>query len=56
MTQNEHVYAICCRPEGADDVISSENLNTKRAMIQEILKLLGLVLSEKIQFSHMRNA
>ena len=28
MTQNEHVYAICCRPEVAGDVISSENVKT----------------------------
>ena len=25
MTQNEHVYAMCYRPEVADDVISSES-------------------------------
>ena len=25
MTQNDHVYAICCRPEKAGDVISDEN-------------------------------
>ena len=28
MTQNEHVYAICCRPEAAGDVISRENVKT----------------------------
>ena len=28
MTQNEHVYTICCRPEVAGDVISSENVKT----------------------------
>ena len=28
MTQNEHVYAICCRPEVSGDVISSENVET----------------------------
>ena len=26
ITQNEHVYAICSRPEVAGDVISSENV------------------------------
>ena len=26
--QNEHVYAICCRPDVGDDVISVENVNT----------------------------
>ena len=24
----EHVYAICCRPEAADDVISGEDVDT----------------------------
>ena len=28
MTQNEHVYAICCRLEVAGDVISGENVKT----------------------------
>ena len=28
MTQNEHVYAICCRLEGAGDVISGDNVKT----------------------------
>ena len=28
MTQNEHVYAMCCRPEVAGDVISGEDVKT----------------------------
>ena len=28
MTQNEHVYVICCRPEVAGDFISGENVKT----------------------------
>ena len=28
MTQNEHVYVICCRLEAAGDVISGENVKT----------------------------
>ena len=28
MIQNEHVHAICCRPEVAGDDISGENVNT----------------------------
>ena len=28
ITQNEHVYAVCCRPEVAGEVISGENVNT----------------------------
>ena len=30
MTKSEHVYAICCRPEVAGDVISGENVKTSR--------------------------
>ena len=28
MTKSEHVYAICCRPEVAGDVISGEDVKT----------------------------
>ena len=28
MTENEHVYAICCRPEVDDDVISIRDVKT----------------------------
>ena len=28
MTQNAHVYAICCRPEVGGGVISGENIKT----------------------------
>ena len=28
MTQNEHVFVICCQREVAGDVISSENVET----------------------------
>ena len=28
MTQNEHVLAICCRPEAAGEVISNESVKT----------------------------
>ena len=28
MTQNEHVYAICCRPEVAGDAMSSKYVKT----------------------------
>ena len=33
MTQTEHVYAICCRPEVAGDVISYENVKTSEGYI-----------------------
>ena len=28
MTQNEHVYAICCQPEVAGDIISGADVQT----------------------------
>ena len=28
MTENEHVYTICCRPLVVGDVISGENIKT----------------------------
>ena len=28
LIQNEHVYAVCCRPDVAGDVISGENIQT----------------------------
>ena len=28
MTQSEHIYAICCRPEEASDVASGGNVKT----------------------------
>ena len=28
MTQNEHVYVICCRQEAAGDVISTRNVES----------------------------
>ena len=28
MTQNEHVYAISCRPSVAGDIVSGENVKT----------------------------
>ena len=31
MTQNEHVYAIWCRPEVANDIISGENVETTKS-------------------------
>jgi hypothetical protein len=33
MTQNEHVYAIYCRPEVDGDVISGENLKTTKSYV-----------------------
>ena len=33
MTQNEHVYAIYCRPDVAGDVISGENVRTTEGYV-----------------------
>ena len=56
MTQKEHVYAICFRPEVAGDVISGGNVNTIECYVVLNLKLLALVVSEQIKISHLRNA
>ena len=29
ITQNEHVYAICCRPKKDDDIISGQNVDSR---------------------------
>ena len=46
MTQHDHVYMICCRPEVADDVISGGNVKTIEGYAVLNLKLLSLVVSE----------
>ena len=33
MTQNEHVYAMCCRLELADDIISSQIAKTVKGYV-----------------------
>ena len=33
MTQNEHVYAICCRPEEGGDVILGQHVKTLEGYI-----------------------
>ena len=52
MTQIEHVYAICCRP----DVMSGENVMTIEGHAVLILRLLALAVSEKMKISHLRKA
>ena len=49
MTQNEHVYAICCRPEVADDVISGENVKTI-----EGYDMLNFGVASFISFRHIK--
>ena len=57
MTQNEHVYAICCRLEVPGDVISDKMYRLSRAMLcslSKLLSLLGLVseiFQKKILFA-----
>ena len=46
MTQNEHVYAICCRPEAAGDVISGGNVKTVEGY--------GVLNFEAVSFSSFR--
>ena len=46
MTQNEHVYAICCRSEVAGDAISSGNVMTSESY--------GLLNFETASFSNFR--
>ena len=53
MTQNEHVYAICCHPEVDANVISGENAETFSVYI---CALLASVVCEKIEISHLWNA
>ena len=50
MTQNEHVYEICCRLEVADDVISGENVKTvegQAVLNFEVASLVCLLFSSE---------
>ena len=49
MTQNEHVYAICCLLEVDGEVISSETVKTIEDYLVLNFKLLALVVSEIFQ-------
>ena len=53
MTQNEHVYAICCRLEVDDDVISSRNIKTIQGyVVANLENQIALVLPEIFQKDH----
>ena len=58
MTQHERVYAICCRPEVAGDVISGENVKTieRYALLNFEAFPSRLAVSEKIEVSYLHNA
>ena len=47
MTQNEHIYAICCRPEVVGDIISCENV--------KIIKGYAVLNSEVAGFTNFRD-
>ena len=49
MTQNEHIYAICCRPEVDDNVIFGRNVKTIEGYIVVNFKLLAPAVSEIFQ-------
>ena len=46
MTKNEHVYAICCRPEVAGNAISGENVKTIEGYALLNFEVAVLVVSE----------
>ena len=56
MTQNEHVYAIFCRPEAAGDVISSENEKTTEEYVVLNFEAASFSSFRENQSSHLRNA
>ena len=49
MTQDEHVYAICCRPEVPGDVMSSENVNTMESYAVLCVEVASFSSSRDIQ-------
>ena len=54
--QNEHVYAISCRPEVAGDVISGENVKTIAGYTVLNSKLLASVVSKIFKKKHFVTA
>ena len=52
MTQNEHVYVICCRPEVTDDVISGGNVTTIEGYAVLNFEGAALVISEILKINH----
>ena len=56
MTQNEHVYAIGCRLEVADDVISGENVETIKGYAVLNFEVASFVVSEILKKNHFVTA
>ena len=54
MAQNKHVWAICCQPEVAGDVISTENVKTTEGYAVLNFEAAGISSSENIKISHLR--
>ena len=55
MTQNEHLYAIFCRPEVV--VISGENVKINEGYaLLDFEAASSLVVSDIFKISHLRNA
>ena len=45
VTQNEHLYAICCRPEEVDDVIYCDDAETFQKYVCINLSVVGAISS-----------
>ena len=56
MTQNEHVYAIYCRPEVAGDVISGENVKVVKFYAALNFADASIGSFRKNKISHLRIA
>ena len=56
MTQNEYVYAICCRPEVAGDIISGESVKTIEGYAALNFEVASFKLWLPVQFLHARIA
>ena len=53
MTQNEHVYVLCCRPEETGEAVSSENVRTVEGYVVlnfEVASFSSFRDIQKIQF------
>ena len=56
MTQNEHVYATCCRPEVAGDVISGQNVKTIECYVVLNFEVGGFISFRDIKKIHFVTA
>ena len=56
MTQNEHVCAIYCRLEAADDIIAGKDVGRFHYYACVNLRVAILMSFEKIYVSHVYNA